>query len=121
MPTPRLTLVARVSALYASVRPRIGSPGTSSTFEKKDTAWLCDGGRRFAARAARRPQKPPNRSRVPAAARPFPRRRSGFLAPQLQSQQHPPAGARFVVAPVGFVDDHRACVLAVEQVVDPGE
>ncbi|KAG0926097.1 hypothetical protein G6F32_013332 [Rhizopus arrhizus] len=40
MPTPRLTLVGRLSALYASVRPRIGSPGTSSTFAKKDTAVL---------------------------------------------------------------------------------
>src|SRR5690625_5342797 len=38
MPTPRFTLVSRASARKASVRPRIGSPGTCSTFLKKDTA-----------------------------------------------------------------------------------
>src|SRR5690606_7169565 len=38
MPTPRFTLVGRASARKASVRPRIGSPGTCSTFLKKDTA-----------------------------------------------------------------------------------
>src|SRR5690554_3587816 len=53
MPTPRLTRVARVSALYASVRPRIGSPGTSSTFAKKDTAGVVAEGKGRAPHAAK--------------------------------------------------------------------
>src|SRR5690606_21499929 len=122
MPTPRLTLVARVSALYASVRPRIGSPGTSSTFEKKDTAWLCavgwdgNGRRRGAA-----PQKPPNRNRAPAAARPFPPRPSPRSAAQFHAQQQGAAGTGLVVAAVGFVHDHRPGVLPVQHVVHPRE
>src|SRR5690606_3047575 len=34
-PTPRLTLVVRVSALNASLRPRIGSRGAISTAENR--------------------------------------------------------------------------------------
>ena len=41
--------------------------------------------------------------------------------PPLQAQQQAAAGTGLVVAAVGLVDDHRADVAPVEQVVDPGE